>query len=487
MNLPLFPNQQFADGEDWTPALGYLSMYSPVFDGRTEYLGHREKIRDDELSDAAGSLKQRVQQSESSLKVSVEGGLLLRYQSGLVRLADGDLLSISSGLITAPDNAIGYVYITPAGGIACDRSPSTTRLMLAKVTTVSGQVSQLVDLRDNSIRAIAPNAATVKSFGGSNGLDKVVAQGEVFDAGVYYFRNFVVPEGVTCTVLQYAKIFCSGYVEIRGTVNVTPMPSGASFQPYVLNRLGTTGQSVGFGLGNRGIPYPWGAQPYGSGGQQGSLISIGLDQSWGFTWEGGNGGGCFWIEAYDRIEIAPTGAVFVDGGNGGRGGTNPNNVQGAVSVGVFASISGTGGGSGGMIYLSSSRSVTVRSGATLSVRGGNGGDGFVYTSDLGFAAFGGHAGGGGNVVLSSPANNATGANILLSGGRNGVPQGMDQVADSVWRLAGARLVTGGGSGGAFAGTPGTHTLSYPGGIFTMTSIHGSAGKLVVRDYAPIGG
>lgn len=450
--MPLLPNTPFTEGDDWTPELAYMAFNSPVFDDQPGYLGHRSKLTDAELSDSAGQIKPRLEAIEDAFKVSVESGLTLRHQAGSVTMPNGGLESKPAGLVVAPDNTTSYVYISPGGNVRCATDPPTIRLLLAKVVAVSGSVSTIEDLRHPATRQLAPIASAVKSFGGSNRTDKVCTAGEVFDQGLYYYQDFTVPAGITITVDKWAKIYCSGNVTINGSVNVTVMASGAA--PYSTwvgagNVGGLPGSGAGGGSGSSafgGSPYPYGAQSFGSGGglgfangSTGSAVNFGA---------GGRGGGGLWIEAAGTILV--TGSIFAKGGSA---------FAGSISSGT-ARISGSGGGSGGLVLLSSLLSVTVTASAAIDVRGGNGGNG---TNNMGSGnAGGGGGGGGGYVVLISPANNATGATILLNGGALGAE------AD----LGGGGL--GGGGGGGFGGSGGHQSA-------------GSAGKLIVRPFVPIGG
>lgn len=451
--MALTPNVPFSDGDAWTPELAYAAFNSPVYDDQPQYLGHRQKIQDSELSDNASAIKTRFTGMENALKVSVESGLTLRYQSGAVRVPDGSQFSLVGGLVSAPDNSTSYVYVDINGTVFCAVNVPVQRLVLAKVITVAGQVSSLEDWRSLALRAVQPLGTSIKVFGGSSTADKVCSQGEIFDLGFYYFRDFTVPAGVSITVDKWARIFCSGVVNILGTVNVTPLAAGAApFAIYVNTNGGggggLSGAGAGAGSGSSaygGSPYSYGAQAYGSGGGLGFVFgNVGASTVLG---AGGRGGGGLWIEAADYVYVS--GTINAKGENGSSG---------SVSSGT-ASISGSGAGSGGLVLLSSLRSVTATTSAVLDVRGGNGGT--AITNITGASVMGGSGGGGGQVALISPTNNTTGATILLSGGSRGT-----DVGTTPQNL-------GGGGGGGFGGQGGQQSS-------------GSVGKLIIRNFVPIG-
>lgn len=446
--MAFYPNVPFAAGDDWTPEIAYQA-FNQVFDDQTQYLGHRPRIADTDLSNTAGQIKQRVAAIEEAFKVTVDSGRTLRYQSGVVRLPEGDNLSVASALVTAPDNTTSFVYINQTGSVICDTNPPAIRVLLAKVVTASGAVSTIEDLRHPALRIIQPIVSSIKVFGGSNTTDKTCTANEVFDQGFYYFRNFTVPAGITITIDKWARFYCSGKVDINGTINVTTIASGATAYATPLSTTnvgGLTGSGIGAGSGSSaggGSAYPYGAQSHGSGGGQGFAAGNGAAVLLG---AGGKGGGGLWIEASGVITV--TGSIAAIGEPG---------VAGQIYSGS-ARISGSGGGSGGLVLLSSLRSVAVTSTATIDVRGGAGAN--AVSNATGNGAVGGSGGGGGQVVLISPTNNTTGSTILLSGGSQGAS-------------AGTTPDLGGGGGGGFGGQGGQQAA-------------GSVGKLVVRPFAPIG-
>lgn len=446
--MTLLPNAPFAEGDEWTPELAYLAFNAPIFDGQTQYLGHRVKIQDNELDDNANSLKGRLGAIENGLRVSVVSGLNVSVASGSIRLPDSATnQSVPTTQVSVLDNATSFVFLDALGTVKVSLNPDAIRIMLARVVASAGAISLVEDLRNLAAREVRPIASAIKVFGGSNTTDKVATQNEVFDQGFYYYRNFTVPAGVSISVDKFARFFCSGNIVIDGTVVVSPISSGAapSNTPASYGG-GLSGAGIGAGSGSSnsgGYAYSFGAQPYGSGGGLGFSAGTGVI-GYGF---GGRGGGGLWLEAAGVIEIR--GLVAANGEDG----------QGGSILSGTASISGSGAGSGGTCVLSSLRSVTVFPAATILLKGGRGGN--AANNISGASAMGGSGGGGGQLVLQSPNNNISGATIDTSGGARGTDIGTTP----------SNL--GGGCGGGNGGQGGWQSA-------------GAIGKTILRNFVPIG-
>lgn len=468
--MPLLPNQPFVEGADFTPELAYLAFNAPIFDDQPQYLGHRERIRDDELSDQAGSLKQRFDAVENSLRVSAGTGLIVTYTGGSVILPSGAIQAIAPGQLAVADNATSVIFADVDGVVKTGAVPAVRRLLMAFVVASGGAISVVEDLRNAAYRQVRPTAASVRSFGGSNDTDYVATQGETLTAGAYFYRNFNVPAGVSIFVDRYAKIVCSGEVNIAGAITVFPLAPGAQAQPYNLSSLGSTGQAPGFGLGTNGKRTPWGVQQHGSGGRQGELQNpLTTEAGWGFAGKAGDGGGAIVFEAAGKITI--TGSIFCDGTNATTGGSNAN---------VPCLISGSGGGSGGLILLASLSNVTATGSAVLATKGGNGGSAFGQRLTVNQVGIGGSGGSGGYLVIMSPTHSTGPASIQQQAGDKGIPLNRAWSGNTM-SIAGATLMLGGGVAGAYGGDSGFYTLS--GSNITYTPAE--PGQTVFRTFTPI--
>lgn len=454
--MTLYPALPFSDGSDWTADLATLA-FNQVFDDQTQYLGHRPKISDASLSDASGALKQRYAVATSSFQVTGVAGLQVSYKGGYLRKLDGSTLTINDGLLTLPDNTAGFIYISNAGtvtSVATTGNVPAHRRLMAYFTTASGALTYLFDMRDVGTREIHPRMDAVRIVGGVNTTNKVCTNGEVLDDGLYSFQNFTVPSGVTVTVTGFAQIYASGNVNIAGTINVTPIVSGAApflvavpFNGGVVG--GLSGQGIGGGSGSSvgGKAYGFGVNNVGSGGGLGyAICTSGTSAGIAFG-TGGLGGGGLKIEASGTVTI--TGSIIADGGVGGSG---------SILSG-FGAVSGSGGGSGGLVFLSSLYEILATNTATIQARGGGGGNAVRVLASGDQGSQGGSGGGGGHIVFVAPNINTTGAVLQVNGGLQGS------------NLGAVPANLGGGGGGGYGGAGGNQ-------------FSGSVGKITYRNFIP---
>lgn len=451
--MTLYPNNPFADGDDFTADLATLA-FNQVFDGQTQYLGHRPKIADADLSDANNALKARYTALTDALKVTTTSGLVLAYNAGLLRILDGSTIQVNAGLITIPDNTSGFVYVNNNGTVqATNGTVPSHRMLLAFVTTSSGAVTYLFDMRALNIREILPRMDAVRIIGGVSTIAKVCTNNEVLDDGIYSWQEFTVPSGVTVFVSGFAQIYVAGNVNIAGTIIVSPVVSGASgFSTPLTNAAaigGLSGQGMGGGSGSAagGKKYGFGVSNVGSGGGLGYAIGATTATASVAFGAGGLGGGGLRIESSANISI--TGTITANGGNGGTG---------SIVLGQ-ARITGSGGGSGGLVYLASLYTITVGATATISVNGGVGGNAVRALPSGDAGCQGGSGGAGGHIVCVSPSINTTGATLLINGGAMGT------------NLGATPADLGGGGGGGFGGNGGNQSA-------------GSSGKITYRNFIP---
>ncbi len=499
--MALYPNVPFSDGDDWSPDLAYQAFNAPVFDDLPQYLGHRQRILDNELSNTPGQIKDRVSILENSLRLTREGsGLILRYASGQVLLTSGLTTTIASGLLGVPDNTTSVVFVDRQGIPRVDSRFPAICVPLGRVTAVNGAISVIEDYRHPNLRRVQPNPTALQTFGGQSTIDFVGSHQTNLDQGVYYFRDFTIPAGVLQHCNSGTKIYCSGRVTIAGTLNVYPTYNQTPRYAYNLSSAGTVGGQFGMGQGSNGSTYSWAVSEFGSGGSAGVAQSLNTN-AWAYTGAGGFGGGSVTIEAAGSISINSGGIIQAFGYDGQEGGSN--NVTLAadswMNRGSIA-VSGSGGGSGGLILLKSLTSITASTGSSFNVRGGSGGWGVGYSAVAGerVAAAGGGGGGGGWVVLQSPNNNTSGANINLLGGLSGgmktvlahsTPY-MTEPVSGTFRAASVPMWLGGGSGGGFAGGHGmmVATQATEGGVGVnyWQRQQGVAGTLLLQSFLPIG-
>jgi len=446
--MVLLPNVPFADGDIVTPEVLNLA-FNQVFDGQTQYLGHYPLIVNTQLSGATGQVKQVVDSITSPFLVTYVSALTVNVASGVVATDLGTVTSVATSNIVLPDNKTTYIYLNTSGVVtSADRLPTVCRA-LAKGVTSGGVVTTLTDLRSLTYRSIGIDPQSALVFGGQSVTDKVCTAGENLTNGLYYFRDFTVPSGVTVTVPGYANIKCSGKIVIDGTLTVTPIvPGGAALSPATTSQIYNA--RPGTGLGTYGGVYPWGLQPYGSGGQAGQFLSTGVVPTVFSSGSGGNGGGGLKLEAAQGITV--TGTINARGGNA---------VTGALTSAATIVITGSAGGSGGCVIFTSKLGVTLSPTSTINVQGGNGSNGFQAGTTPGA---GGGGGAGGVVVILCPTGlaNTTGSTINLTGGTSGLAS--TTIAGTGYGApVGAGFATAGGNASSSATTP----IVAPSGTFIL--------------------
>lgn len=489
------PDVPFTDASVWTPELGYFAFQAPVFDDETGLLGHRERLRDDELSNATGAIKSRVLTIEDGLRpVRPASGRLVTVRTGRVLTADGLLVTVPQTVLQVADNATSFIYTTATGVVEAALIAPVVCEMIATVTTVNGEITSLVDSRAADIRLVLPQVSAIKVFGGTNTTDIVATQGQVFAEGIIYCRNFTVPAGITVTVDRYLKVICSGTFLVEGTIDVLPglSPGAPTTGAIRANDTNLIASITAPGLGANGGSYPWAAGSQGTGGATGQAVARTNNLTRMMIGGGGDSGGTIIVEAV-TVTIAGNGTINANGGHGIRGAAGANTAPGTQNTSDWCQIGGGGGGSGGLVYLSAYRAITVAATATVSVRGGDGGTGFVNTSDGTGVSMGGRPGGGGYMIMMAPLVNVSGANLVRTGGNFGTPAGQSAtlLPGNVVRYTIANAAIGGamgsGGGGGFGGIGGRATRTQDATFFYDTQIAAGDGQLVIRNFVPVGG
>lgn len=445
--MPLIPKVPFVSGAVFTPEVA-TEMTGITFDDQPTYYGHFNKISDEDLSDDVGAIKNRVATLSTNLKVSAGTGLNANYAAGKL-LYGTTLFNIGASSVALSASTTNYVYGSSSGTILATASqPPIIRALLATVTTNTTGVVSVTDYREGvSVEAVRPFTLSVRNFGGRGDQGNFTAVGnEILSDGEYYYNNFTVPLGVTITVNRLGYIYCSGNVNVAGTIIVSPASQGGG---GVIPQLANTcipGQGLGAGTNER-LPYAYSfrSSPIGSGGSSGfavstvssSFLTVNNTSPGG---AGGEGGGGVIFEAAGTITV--TGSILANGTAGAVGRDFDNGT-------VRYSIGGGGGGSGGSITLKSLGALIVS--GTLSANGGAGGGGTPGNTQV--SAEGGSGGGGGIITIQSPGINTTGSILSANGGAAGSPgsilavpyKGFGGVGGSYGGLSG-QIVGDGGAG-----------------------------------------
>jgi microcystin-dependent protein len=123
-------------------------------------LGHGEKVLNENLSDASDQIKTQFYSWFNRFRVSVSSGLTVSITSGIIQ-SGGLRVSIPPQSFSVPNNATNFIWIGKGVGdstILVRISPDlpANAIALAKVTTVSGVITQLEDIRNPVAEYLPP-------------------------------------------------------------------------------------------------------------------------------------------------------------------------------------------------------------------------------------------------------------------------------------------------------------------------------------------
>lgn len=200
------------------------------------------------LDNQPGSLLYDFYDYVDSLAVipNPQGGLSVIVKGGTVRKTDNDMSIVAENVRSVPDNSVSFVWIDFNAQVQVTSMRPTLGAILARVTTVNGQVTAIQDLRVTT--AILPQAALIPSFGGQSQTDFIINPNTTVDlSGIVECRNFFLPANSTLRINgDSLYIRASGNVDIRGTVNTLYAP----LVPITnITRLGGSNIAVNLSLG----------------------------------------------------------------------------------------------------------------------------------------------------------------------------------------------------------------------------------------------
>lgn len=436
--------------------------------------GHRPQITDAELDDYG--IKSEVQAFTQSLLATPGSGTSIDIVGGSFSDADGLAVTYPGGTVVLPSDGLFYIYVDQSNEVVWSTILPAICLPIAKVQTSGGAiVGGVQDLRPRY--AIRPRAKTSLVLGGSGNQKafRVTATGTPgwnsdnteFTVvgtpstpyemnGEYEFTKFTVEIGAK-VITNGLYVKANNRADISGTIEVLPTINGGAGFVGSLLIPGDIMSAPGSGLGGSGghssapIAYDYQVSSTGSGGgsafTKGRLTSTATfsdvsDSTLVSTGGGGKGGSFFKLEVAGPIVVS--GTITAKGGNGQN-----TQYNGGIGANQYLLGSGSGGGSGGLIYLRSVTSISLTPSSSFDVSGGNGGAGYItpaFTSS--FTAMGGGGGSGGYLVLQAPTVANSSPTITLSGGNPG-----SSVGTGSNTLSGCPGASYAGNGGA-SGTSG---------------------------------
>ncbi|MBD2449416.1 tail fiber protein [Nostoc sp. FACHB-152] len=232
----------FQDG-DILYAQDVNEIGNPIVDGQ-DLLGHGPKVTDAYLSDSSNQLKSRFYNFYDRLKVSQQTGLTFSYLGGVVLLSNGTLASISPGTINLPNNATSFVFVGSNGTVQQSSVLPNECFPLALITTTSGTLSTLVDLRDKVIDRVAPSTIPVQ---------QLIPPGFVGE----YWGNTAPSGWLWCDGATYSQAtYPALYAALGSSYNV----GGGNFRvPDHRGRV-AVGAGQGSGLTNRTLGQTFGSE-----------------------------------------------------------------------------------------------------------------------------------------------------------------------------------------------------------------------------------
>lgn len=423
------------------------------------------------LDPSPGELLDEWDQFSKAFLVTEDVGTTVDYRAGTYHDKSGDPVAIPAGSITLPADGDFYIYIDGTGAVGFDTSPISIGYPIAKVTTAASATTAIVDLRP--LHSYQAQGAVLQPLGGSGDQGSLTVSGALNMTGDWFLTDWTATVGSSITIDGYAHIRVSGPVLLEGQIAVLPgTPGGGGFlgsvaAPGVIPSTRGLGQGGGGGFdGSSPITYSPRPGHYGGSGGGGGLVRGSL-QNPGASYpadsgfsnvvtipSGGDGGGVLIIEASGPINV--NGAVIQ-----ANGGSAQNAPQPTTSLQQYLIVSGSGGGSGGLIWLISPQSITISNSSSFSVSGGSGGSGNITANRINdFIAEGGGGGGGGYIILQSPTTSYGSATFSINGGSAGA-----SVGGSVNQFD----TVEGACGGSFAGTGGISSVNGSTGSFSTPS------------------
>jgi len=449
--------------------------------------GHLDLLTNDNFLNQPGTIVFDYYEKINRLQASrfAVTGLTLTIKGCIVLGPLGELLNVATQQVNVPDNTISWVWVDNTGVIQVTNYNPPSGVRSARVTTGSGTITQILDLRYDYLWI--PNPATLAVFGGNSTSDYAVPNtGITVLSGVINCRNFTVPLGATVEVDRSLTIRASGVTTIAGTVRtrVNPVQWAASGVPLISHDNGASQFSQGTNtIDNLGVPATNRQKPNAYGGltlaqltaatnntNRATICTFNLNTT-GITLNTGTSGAVLTINSAGPVTVASTAVINCSATSS----TTPT-----IGAGVF-SLSGGGTGSlptenwtaicnvippssvAGTFVLQSSTSILINAGAQITANGPNKvqgisfqqtvvGGGSVTSSTTNWFSVGG--GGGGAIHFQAPSvSSSPSATITTTAGSHTI-------------VGGESVINGPGSGGnGFNAT--TTTLPTNGPITTV--------------------
>lgn len=437
----------FGAGSPITPefmnAVGYPKITGLPLDG------HLDLLTNGNFDQNPGNVVYDFYDMSNRLRATKDaaGGLTLRVDGGAILGPNGNRVTIPSQTTNLPNNQISFVSFDPTGNLRVTSFNPPSGVRSARVTTGSGQITLVEDLRYDYLWT--PNVNALAVFGGNSTIDYIAAGGVTVLSGVLNCRDFVVGASSIIEVDRTLTIRSSGTVSIQGTIRTRTNP--VPFEGFGKPTLGvTTGQDL-FAIASRlpvrlGVPVTNREKPLAYNGLSESTItasSTTADRAISCVFDvvptkistsPGTSGATLTINSAGPVTLGSSSVINCSATN--TGGVTILPTVFAVSSHPITALASTNWFVGqniippqpvaGTFVCQSSTSVTIDAGANISTRGAdkvlgasyslivNNGGTAVPTTSVYFRI---GAGGGGAVHFQSPIVSASpSATITTSGG-----------------------------------------------------------------------
>jgi hypothetical protein len=112
---------------------------------------------DAQLAVANQTINQLKSETAQAFRVTVVSALNLSYTGGAVKLPSGLIATVAPGNITAPNNAVSFVFVDATGAIAISTTRPALGFEIARVQASNGAVVQLQNYPLFTVRPVDPD------------------------------------------------------------------------------------------------------------------------------------------------------------------------------------------------------------------------------------------------------------------------------------------------------------------------------------------
>jgi hypothetical protein len=242
------PRTNFGSGtpitSDFLNSVGYPKITGLALDG------HADLLTNSNFQNTPGTIVYDYYFEADRLKSSVDvsGGLNVKVNGTRMLKPNGEVVIVPDTVVAVPNNQVTYIYLDENGVIQQSPTNPPAAVRSSRVTTGSGQITAIEDLRYRSLWL--PNVAALAVFGGNATNDVTISTNQTL-RGTINCRNFTVNAGVNLEVDRYLTVRASGKVNILGSIRTSRQP--LLFAGYGSFKCGQTTGASSVLIGNNSI------------------------------------------------------------------------------------------------------------------------------------------------------------------------------------------------------------------------------------------